>query len=678
MADLGELKAKITAETGQFVKDVDKAGDSVKGLGKETGKGSKEVAGGFKGMSSAVQVAAKAFVALGLLKVAADLAKLTVETFNQIDANAKLARQMGITNTELATLSRAADLSGISIGELENQSRKLNQALVDATEGAGPAADAFNKLGLNAEDIIDLDMQTQLETLGRAFEGIESRAQRASIANDIFGRSGGRMLVLLEEAEATFGRASSEVDAFGLGLDELDTRNIEAVNDNISSMKAAFEGISQQFAATVAPAILNATNALLGFITKLAESNREYNEFQRASQRVGTDAEQQEDRLLQLLGQRTNAQRTLAHMQNAMYELGTEQAEADIANIDAQIQAERRRQAELARGQALHERGTQAQAEEAARLAEIEADKAIEAEAAAARQKMHLDAINQAYAQTHAGQVAALQSQIDYFSGFAIQGPKTLEILKMLNEQMADLTAGPAAEDGAPAEAPWWQEQLEGMQEFAKGAVAIEQQRHMDQMAVLIEAFNAGAVATQEYHALMEQLEKDHQDRLNDIQQKGAEAATGFTTWAWHKQTASVLGELASMTSGLDKENRTQFAIMKAGAIAQAAISTYEGVARTLGAYPGPLGIALAAGHFAAGIAQVANIAGQQYGGTPSGSPPSADTSTPTQPGSGGGSSGPTNSMFVNVQGEVFSGSMVRGLMDQIAEAQKDGYRVVV
>jgi len=72
-----------------------------------------------------------------------------------------------------------------------------------------------------------------------------------------------------------------------------------------------------------------------------------------------------------------------------------------------------------------------------------------------------------------------------------------------------------------------------------------------------------------------------------------------------------IVGRLA--LAELAQHNKTAFALNKAFAIADAVMSTAQGVSKALGM--GPLGIPLAIAIGAFGLAQVATIASQQYQG---------------------------------------------------------------
>jgi len=76
------------------------------------------------------------------------------------------------------------------------------------------------------------------------------------------------------------------------------------------------------------------------------------------------------------------------------------------------------------------------------------------------------------------------------------------------------------------------------------------------------------------------------------------------------------------VTSGLQKNlamagqnSKKMFALSKAAGIADALVSTYQGAAKSMGAYPFPINVAMAASSVAAGMAQVSAIRSQSFEG---------------------------------------------------------------
>jgi hypothetical protein len=131
------------------------------------------------------------------------------------------------------------------------------------------------------------------------------------------------------------------------------------------------------------------------------------------------------------------------------------------------------------------------------------------------------------------------------------------------------------------------------------------------------------------------------------------------------------------MTQATARENKAMFAINKAASIATAIINTYEGVTKTLAKYPGPVGIALAAVHAAAGAAQVASIMSTSFGSgnvAPSVQATGASDIVATTPASGSEEREPSQVTNIYVQGHVFDiYDTARQLAPEIKRAEGDG-----
>jgi ribosomal protein S20 len=114
----------------------------------------------------------------------------------------------------------------------------------------------------------------------------------------------------------------------------------------------------------------------------------------------------------------------------------------------------------------------------------------------------------------------------------------------------------------------------------------------------------------------------------------------------------------------------------KAVAVAEAIVSTYQGVAKALGAYPPPFNYAMAAGVLAMGMKQVASIrsttkstksaSGSVGGGAASGAGQSAPAA-PSEPSK-------ATSMTIVLKGDTYTKQNARDLIETINDALKDGH----
>src|SRR5690606_38333134 len=192
----------------------------------------------------------------------------------------------------------------------------------------------------------------------------------------------------------------------------------------------------------------------------------------------------------------------------------------------------------------------------------------------------------------------------------------------------------------------------------------------------------AEMVTAEEARALQESREEDHMRRMGEIRKKGWSDIQKFQNSTLSKQVDQVSGYLSDITAGVARENKAMFEINKAAGIANAIVSAYEGISKTLGAYPYPINIALAAAHAAAAFAQVSAIKSQSFS-SGGGAAPSLAGSTPATPvtpvsgGTGPAGVGGGGSQTLILEGidedQLFSGRTIRALAERLAEHARDG-----
>ena len=83
----------------------------------------------------------RAALAAGVMAAATVVAGVAMirSGLQTVDAQAKMAQSLGTTVESLQVLDRAADLSGVSMGNVEQATVQLTRRLSQAAAGAGPA-----------------------------------------------------------------------------------------------------------------------------------------------------------------------------------------------------------------------------------------------------------------------------------------------------------------------------------------------------------------------------------------------------------------------------------------------------------------------------------------------------------------------------------------------------------
>jgi hypothetical protein len=218
------------------------------GIGDRIGGIGKNLAAGFIG----------GLVAGGITGIAAKFADVA-KSVAQIGDEAKRA---GLGITEFQELKYVAEQNRVGVDGLVDGIKELNlRADEFIITGKGSAAEAFTRLGYNAETLKEkLKNPSALftEIIGKL--GDLDRAAQIRIADEIFGGTGGEKFVqLIEEGEAALNRTRQEAHDLGLVMDD---ELIAKAGD----LDRAFQSVASTVGNNLQRAIVNASWALFDFM----------------------------------------------------------------------------------------------------------------------------------------------------------------------------------------------------------------------------------------------------------------------------------------------------------------------------------------------------------------------------------------------------------------------------
>ena len=188
-------------------------------------------------------------------------------------------------------------------------------------------------------------------------------------------------------------------------------------------------------------------------------------------------------------------------------------------------------------------------------------------------------------------------------------------------------------------------------------------QKYADDEKLLNDALAKKLLNEEDHRSLVENLEKEHQDRL--------EAIRSASLYRNLDATSSIFGSISSI---MKTQGDKQIGIQKGIASAGVAISTAAGVMKAIEQFGWPGGLLPAAAVAAEGMAQLASI-----------NSASASGSNGAGGVKGGGSAAaaePAMNRTLTVQGitpgQIFSGDAMRDFMERMLDMQRDGYQVVL
>ena len=251
------VSVRLAAVGGKQVKaEFEGIGDAGK---KGFGKASREME---IANAKLAKFARRAKIAAGIMAAAAVTAGIAMvrSGLKTIDEQAKLAASLNTTTASLQVLAWAADLAGVSQGEVEQATIMMTKSLSQAAQGTGPAVQALDALNLSAADLAKLPIDKKMAAIQDAIAKFIPKAEQAAVASQIFGSRAGLIFTRIDSA--TLRQATQDVQDFGVAVSEGDAAQIERTNDALSRMGLLWRGISNQLAVAAAPALEAIANAM--------------------------------------------------------------------------------------------------------------------------------------------------------------------------------------------------------------------------------------------------------------------------------------------------------------------------------------------------------------------------------------------------------------------------------
>lgn len=178
-----------------------------------------------------------------------------------LDELAKTSDALGIQQERLQALQLVADLTGTSAGQLSTNLERMQRNIGRVAREGGPAQKALDDIGVSIRDIINLKPDQQLEVLARALADVENQSVKASIAQDLFGRDGVRMLKLMEQLKDNgLTPVVNELEAMGIAFTRLDTAKVERANDELQKAREVSQAMARQFTVGISVSVATLSN----------------------------------------------------------------------------------------------------------------------------------------------------------------------------------------------------------------------------------------------------------------------------------------------------------------------------------------------------------------------------------------------------------------------------------
>ena len=622
-AVIGALRVNLGLDSAQFT-------NGMKGARKGLDDFSKKAAVAAAAVAAAATAMAAAF-AVGIRK-----------TIDAADEMGKAAQKIGIAVDELSRLKHAADLSGVSFQGLQTSVGRLSRNMLDAAQGIGEGAKAFDALGISVTNA-DGSMRSStvvMEEIADRFARMPDGATKTALAMQLMGRSGAEMIPMLNAGAAGLRDLTDEADQLGIVIDQKTSKAAENFNDNLTRLWRVKDGIYTKVAADLLPALETLSKRFLDLV-------KNGDLVRTVSEKI------------------TSAVKFLSH------EIG--QAAIFVARLKVEIAGlmealSRLNQYDFSGAWDAFMAGQK----ESAKLAE---DMRREVESLFSGKQDRLTA-NAGAAGTAAGdeftakfKKATSKERLNPFERMVERMRETIAAME-IDAQTFGMATGEAARFAAT---------MDLLRAATEAGLPIteEMTARINELAA---AF-ANATLQNEGARLSLELQNDPMaafqreiERLNEL------LAAGAISWEEWKNaglrakaalTTNILGLAGQLAGALGQ----MFGDSKAFAIAEAIINTAQAITKAIATYgPTPWGLAAAGVAAAVGAAQIAAIARTNKGSktAPSVSGAAGATANDNQP------EMRQQSTVIQLHGDVYSRQSVEDLIAELNAAAADGHKIIV
>lgn len=193
---------------------------------------------------------------------------------DEMDAVSDRVQRLGIGAESLQELSYYAEFSSVSIEGLDTGIKTLSKNMEAAQRGTKTQAALFKALGVDVADSTGKlrGADEVMRDVADRFARMEDGANKTAIAQELFGKTGADMIVMLNGGAAGFDEAAERARDFGIVVGEDVVDAAAQFNDSMDDMQRIAKGAFNELAAAALP-VLNT------FIERVLSARKELGDF---------------------------------------------------------------------------------------------------------------------------------------------------------------------------------------------------------------------------------------------------------------------------------------------------------------------------------------------------------------------------------------------------------------
>lgn len=275
--------------------------------------------------------------AFGVGVSVAGLALLVRQTADMGDELYKMSQRVGVSVENLSTLRYAADLSGVSLGDLDSLLVKLNKKLGEAAAGSENAAGFLKQFGIDVADVKNGTLGTDeaLKRIADRFANTPDGINKSAAAVEAFGKAGASIIPFLNQGRDAIDALQTEASKLGLQISTETAQRMEAFNDQLRTLQFASEGAMVAIVGSMLPAIEGITKAMRDATIEGGKFAGFMAGLQTAL--TGTDQYKNDEQLVELTERKLQLEQDIAGARNQGNQVRVNVFSAELAKVEAQL-----------------------------------------------------------------------------------------------------------------------------------------------------------------------------------------------------------------------------------------------------------------------------------------------------------------------------------------------------
>ena len=245
MASAGTVTLELDAKSVRLVRELQKAQRQT----------SRAARGMQRSMTRAFRNIRRAATAVGTAFAGLQLLRLGKDSINLADQFNKLNDRLGISVEAISELSFVADQGGVSFQTLALGLQRMQRRIAEAAKGSGEAQKALRDLGLDAEKLTKLPLETQFEIIAERLSLVETASERTALGVKLLDSEGLALLQTMTDGAKGIRNLREEAQLLGRSLSKDQVQAASDAKDAMNRFETAVSSLSDEIVLRGVPAL---------------------------------------------------------------------------------------------------------------------------------------------------------------------------------------------------------------------------------------------------------------------------------------------------------------------------------------------------------------------------------------------------------------------------------------